>query len=88
MANSNRSNYYYHPEHPVLLKNIKMKKFFDLRFVIGMFFLVVGILLLIYSFVSPSVAHPEVNRWSSIFFIAFAIIMIIMSFDKKPEDEL
>ena len=65
-----------------------MKKFFDLRFVIGIFFLSVGILLLIYSIVSPSAAHPEVNRYSSIFFIAFAIVMIVLSFDKKPEDEL
>ncbi|MGN6339660.1 MAG: hypothetical protein ACTHML_01735 [Ginsengibacter sp.] len=65
-----------------------MKKFFDLRFVIGIFFLSVGILLLIYSIVSPSAAHPEVNRYSSIFFIAFAIVMILLSFDKKPEDEL
>jgi len=65
-----------------------MKKLFDLRFVIGIFFLAVGILLLIYSFISPSIAHPEVNRWSSIFFIVFAVIMILMSFDKKPEDEL
>jgi uncharacterized membrane protein HdeD (DUF308 family) len=65
-----------------------MKKFFDLRFVIGVFFLLVGIMLLIYSFVSPSAAHPEVNRYSSIFFLVFAIIMILMSFDKKPEDKL
>lgn len=65
-----------------------MKKFFDLRFVIGIFFLSVGILLLIYSIVSPSAAHSEVNRYSSIFFIVFAIIMILMSFDKKPEDKL
>ncbi|HZW70257.1 MAG TPA: hypothetical protein VFF57_05250 [Hanamia sp.] len=65
-----------------------MKKFFDLRFVIGIFFLAVGVLLLIYSIVSPSAEHPEVNRYSSIFFIAFAIVMILMSFDKKPEDEL
>lgn len=65
-----------------------MKKFFDLRFVIGIFFLSVGILLLIYSIVSPSTVHPEVNRYSSIFFIAFAIVMILLSFDKKPEDKL
>jgi hypothetical protein len=65
-----------------------MKKFFDLRFVIGIFFLSVCILLLIYSIVSPSAAHPEVNRYSSIFFIAFAIVMILLSFDKKPEDKL
>lgn len=65
-----------------------MNKFFDLRFVIGLFFLVVGILLLIYSFTNETVIHAAVNRWSSFFFLAFAIIMILMSFDKKPEDKL
>lgn len=65
-----------------------MKKFFDLRFVIGIFFLAVGILLLIYSFTNTTVMHAAVNRWSSIFFIVFAVIMILMSFDKKPDDEL
>ena len=65
-----------------------MNKFFDLRFVIGAFFLVVGILLLIYSFTNEEVMHAAVNRWSSITFIVFAIIMILLSFDKKPEDKL
>ena len=65
-----------------------MNKFFDLRFVIGVFFLVVGILLLIYSFTNETVAHAAVNRWSSIFFIVFAVVMIILSIDKKPEDKL
>lgn len=65
-----------------------MNKFFDLRFVIGIFFLAVGIILLIYSFFNEGVAHAAVNRWSSIFFIVFAVVMIILSFDKKPEDKL
>jgi hypothetical protein len=65
-----------------------MKKFFDLRFVIGIFFLVIGLLLLIYSFFNTAVVHSQVNRWSAVFFLIFAIIMILMSFDKKPEDEL
>jgi hypothetical protein len=65
-----------------------MKKFFDLRFVIGIFFLAIGLLLLIYSFFNTAVVHSQVNRWSAVFFLAFAIIMILMSFDKKPEDEL
>jgi uncharacterized membrane protein HdeD (DUF308 family) len=66
-----------------------MNKFFDLRFVIGVFFLAVGILLLIYSFTNETVAHAAVNRWSSITFIAFAVIMILLAFDKKPpEDKL
>ncbi len=65
-----------------------MNKFFDLRFVIGAFFLAVGILLLIYSFTNPTVAHAAVNRWSGLFFIAFSVVMILLSFDKKPKDKL
>lgn len=65
-----------------------MNKFFDLRFVIGVFFLAVGILLLIYSFTNPTVAHAAVNRWSSIFFISFAVLMMLLSIDKKPKDKL
>lgn len=65
-----------------------MNKFFDLRFVIGAFFFVVGILLLIYSFTNPTIEHAAVNRWSGITFISFAIIMMLLSIDKKPKDEL
>ena len=36
-----------------------MNKFFDLRFVIGIFFLAVGILLLIYSFTNPTIEHAD-----------------------------
>jgi uncharacterized membrane protein HdeD (DUF308 family) len=63
-------------------------KFFDLRFVIGLFFLIVGVLLLGYSFTNVHEAHQAVNKWCSLSFIAFAIVMIILSFDKKPKDKL
>ena len=67
-----------------------MKKFFDLRFVIGIFFLVVGILLMIYSvlYKTPEGFNQSVNRGCAIFFIIFSIIMIFLSFDKKPMDKL
>ena len=65
-----------------------MNKFFDLRFVIGIFFLAIGILLFIYSFTNPTVEHAAVNRWCSIIFIVFAIVMLILSVDKKPKDKL
>jgi uncharacterized membrane protein HdeD (DUF308 family) len=65
-----------------------MNKFFDLRFVIGLFFLVVGSLLMIYSFTNASLAHQSVNRWCSGIFIVFALVMILLSFDKKPKDKL
>jgi uncharacterized membrane protein HdeD (DUF308 family) len=65
-----------------------MNKFFDLRFVIGVFFLVVGILLLIYSFTNPAIDHAAVNRDCSIAFIVFALVMIGLAFGKNPKDKL
>lgn len=67
-----------------------MDKLFDLRFVIGSFFLVVGVLLLGYSFTSADTTlnMQTVNRWCGIFFIAFAVIMIVLSFVKDADDEL
>jgi uncharacterized membrane protein HdeD (DUF308 family) len=65
-----------------------MNKFFDLRFVIGLFFLIIGIILLIYSFINVHEEHQAVNKWCSISFIVFAITMIILSVDKKPKDNL
>ena len=63
-------------------------KFFDLRFVIGLFFLIVGVLLLGYSFTNVHEAHQEVNRLCSISFIVFAAVMIYLAFGKNPKDEL
>jgi uncharacterized membrane protein HdeD (DUF308 family) len=65
-----------------------MNKFFDLRFVIGLFFLIVGILLLIYSFTNVQAVHQSVNRWCSISFIVFAVVMIFLAFGKNPQDKL
>lgn len=65
-----------------------MNKFFDLRFVIGIFFLAVAILLLLYSFTNPTVEHAMVNRWCGIVFMIFALIMIALAFGKKQPDKL
>lgn len=65
-----------------------MNKFFDLRFVIGIFFLAVGILLLLYSFTNPTVMHAAVNRWSGIVFMVFALLMIGLAYQKNPKDKL
>ena len=66
-----------------------MKKLFDLRFVIGIFFLVVGSMLLIFSLVSTPQEgfHSTVNFWCSISFLIFAALMLILSIDKKPVDK-
>jgi prolipoprotein diacylglyceryltransferase len=67
-----------------------MNKLFDLRFVIGSFFLIVGILLLGYSFLSADTTlnMHTTNRWCGIFFIIFGIVMIVLSLQKDADDEL
>ena len=67
-----------------------MNKLFDLRFVIGSFFLIVGILLLAYSFFSADtvLSMHTINRWCGIFFMLFGIVMIILSLQKNADDEL
>ncbi|MFL5788740.1 MAG: hypothetical protein ACJ748_11850 [Flavisolibacter sp.] len=64
-----------------------MNKLLDLRFVIGLFFLVVGVLLLGYSFVSENKARnvTEVNRWCGIVFILFGVFMNIL---RKSADKV
>lgn len=65
-----------------------MNKIFDLRFVIGSFFTVVAVLLIIYSFISPESDAQIINRGCGILFGVFGIIMIILSFSKDAHDEI
>jgi hypothetical protein len=65
-----------------------MNKLFDLRFVIGSFFSITGILLLIYGFLIESKQLGPVNRWCGGLFLIFGVIMIILSLQKEAQDEL
>jgi uncharacterized membrane protein HdeD (DUF308 family) len=71
-----------------------MKNILDLRFVIGLFFLVVGIFLLITSFVvHPAGGKTEVvNLWSGIVCIVFGAVMLVLwktgGEEAREEDEL
>ncbi|HQW13146.1 MAG TPA: hypothetical protein PLP06_13440 [Saprospiraceae bacterium] len=66
-----------------------MRKLLDLRFVIGVFFALVGLLLFIYHFVGAAPVHlsQSVNLWCGILFILFGIGMIGLSYLKKVEGE-
>ena len=65
-----------------------MKKLLDLRFVIGVFFAVVGTLLLIYDLVTAQnkSMNTSVNAWSAILFLVFGIVMIVLSYTNKIND--
>ena len=65
-----------------------MNKIFDLRFVIGSFFTIIGILLLVFSFMNSAGMQQDINRWCGIVFTLFGIFMIILSFRKDAHDEL
>jgi hypothetical protein len=68
-----------------------MNKILDLRFVIGCFFLLTGIILLAYSFLSSNskIADPQnINRWCGGLFVLFGIFMIVISRRNKKEDEI
>jgi uncharacterized membrane protein HdeD (DUF308 family) len=65
-----------------------MEKLLDLRFVIGLFFLVIGVLLLVYSFLTSSADDQEVNTWCGIIFSIFGAFMVFLSFQKGGDDRL
>lgn len=66
-----------------------MKKLFDLRFVIGLFFLSIGILLTGYHFmiVTDSAMHPTVNKWSGLVYLIFGAVMVRLSYLKRGSGE-
>jgi hypothetical protein len=62
-----------------------MKKLFDLRFVIGIFFLVIGVLILLYGFFDAAADPMSVNKWCGVIFTLFGILMLILSLRKPIE---
>jgi len=67
---------------------MNLNKLFDLRFVIGSFFLIVGILLVIYGFSNETGQAKNINRWCGTSFSIFGIVMIVLSLQKEAHDEL
>ena len=65
-----------------------MNRLFDLRFVIGAFFSVAGILLLVYSFLTHAAEPQDVNRWCGGIFLVFGILMIIFSLGSSQSADL
>lgn len=65
-----------------------MNKLFDLRFVIGVFFGIIGILLLLYGFLTGTEDDQSINRWAGGVFLVFGIVMIVLSLQKDAHDEL
>lgn len=67
---------------------MNLNKLFDLRFVIGIFFLVIGLLILVYSFFIEPESAQNTNRWSGFIFALFGVLMVALSLQKDADDEL
>lgn len=67
-----------------------MNKLLDLRFVIGLFFVLLALLLLGHSFFSAETSESArtVNRWCGAVFGIFGVLMVVLSFGKDAHDEL
>jgi drug/metabolite transporter (DMT)-like permease len=65
-----------------------MNKILDLRFVIGVFFTIVGLLLIGYSVMNDNESSRTINQWCGIVFTAFGVLMIVLSFLKDANDEI
>jgi len=54
-----------------------MNKLFDLRFVIGIFFIVIGAILIVYGFLSKQLT--TVNEWCGVMFLVFGLFMLFLT---------
>ena len=65
-----------------------MNRLIDLRFVIGLFFFIIGLILLGYSFITSVVDAVAINRWCGLVFIVFGGCMLILSYRKDESDDV
>jgi hypothetical protein len=65
-----------------------MNRLIDLRFVIGLFFLIIGMILLGYSFITSVADAVSINRWCGIVFILFGVFMLFLSYRKDESDDV
>jgi hypothetical protein len=59
-----------------------MNKLFDLRFVIGAFFTITGIMLLVYGLLEGA----AVNKWCGVVFTLFGVLMVLLSRIEPTDD--
>lgn len=63
-----------------------MNKLLDLRFVIGLFFAIIGLLLVIYFLMDTKEGPAKVNAVCGGLFIVFGLGMILLSYKSDKEE--
>lgn len=61
-----------------------MNKLYDLRIVIGIFFLIIGFLLIGYAFLSDDLEeNNKINLYCGLLFAAFGLLMLLLKTKKE-----
>jgi uncharacterized membrane protein HdeD (DUF308 family) len=63
-----------------------MKKLTDLRFIIGLFFSLTGIILLVCYFIAAKAKHPELNLYSGGLMLLFGLLMLLLFYKGDAEN--
>ena len=63
-----------------------MQKFTDLRFIIGLFFSLSGLILLLCYFIGTQSKHPELNLYSGVVMLLFGLLMLLLFYKGDAEN--
>ncbi|HLP53307.1 MAG TPA: hypothetical protein VK154_20600 [Chitinophagales bacterium] len=63
-----------------------MKKLTDLRFIIGIFFSLCGLILLLCYFLSSQNNHPEMNLYAGGLMFLFGLVMLLLFYKGDVEN--
>ncbi|HRG87931.1 MAG TPA: hypothetical protein PLW44_02860 [Chitinophagales bacterium] len=63
-----------------------MKKLTDLRFIIGTFFSLSGLIVLLCYFVTTQSKYPQMNLYSGAAMLLFGLLMLILFYKGDAED--
>jgi hypothetical protein len=63
-----------------------MQKFTDLRFIIGLFFSLSGLILLLCYFIGTKSKHPDLNLYSGVVMFLFGLLMLLLFYKGDAEN--
>ncbi len=63
-----------------------MKKLTDLRFIIGLFFSLCGLILLLSYFMASETNHPELNLYAGGVMLLFGLVMLVLFYKGDAEN--
>jgi hypothetical protein len=63
-----------------------MQKLTDLRFIIGLFFSLCGLILLLSYFIAAESNHPELNLYAGGIMLVFGLVMLLLFYKGDAEN--